>query len=200
MDETIRRYGILVRPPGESFDYSNLDYGPAVGEYAIERISGKSYSDFVRDEVFQPLGLSESAVSLPPDLGNKLATRYWGNHALSRPYDYDARGAAAASMSAHDLLRFGMFHLQGSLDGQRKSILRQSTLSSMRDTEALNNGEKNAHGIGWMVENDMVSEMVRSRRRSVRCSYVAFSVPGSGCVVVVVLGNGVSVVGADPLP
>jgi CubicO group peptidase (beta-lactamase class C family) len=147
MDETIRRYGILVTPPGESFNYSNLNYG--LIEYAIERVSGKSYADVLRDEVFVPLGLTESSVKLTPDLDDRGAIRYWGDHVVPF-YDFDARGAGAVFMSAHDLVRFGMFHLQGGLDGAQKAVLRPSTINSMRNATLLNNGEKNdEYGIGW---------------------------------------------------
>jgi CubicO group peptidase (beta-lactamase class C family) len=108
MDERIRRYGILVTPPGESFNCSNLNYG--LIEYAIERVSGKSYADDLRDEVFVPLGLTKSSVKLTPDLDDRGAVRYWGDHGVPF-YDFDARGAGTVFMSAHDLVRFGMFHL-----------------------------------------------------------------------------------------
>jgi CubicO group peptidase (beta-lactamase class C family) len=52
MDETISRYGILVTIPGERFQYSNLGYG-LIG-YVISRTSGKSYADFMHEEVFDP--------------------------------------------------------------------------------------------------------------------------------------------------
>jgi CubicO group peptidase (beta-lactamase class C family) len=192
LDETIRRYGVLVRPPGESYDYSNLDYG--LLEYAIERTSGKSYSAFLQKEVFDPLGLSDSAVSFPPNISSTLATRYWGDHVVP-PYDYDARGSAAVSMSAHDLVRFGMFHLQGRLDGQRKAILRESTLTSMRDTRALNNGKENNYGIGWMVEERHGLKWFGHGGGQAGVATWLSVFPDAG-VVVVVLGNGVSVVGA----
>lgn len=38
MDETIRRYGNLVFPPGRVFEYSNLGYG--IISHVIERVSG----------------------------------------------------------------------------------------------------------------------------------------------------------------
>jgi CubicO group peptidase (beta-lactamase class C family) len=193
MEETIRRYGVLVRPPGESYEYSNLDYG--LLEYAIERTSGRSYSDFLRDEVFRPLGLAESTVSLPPHLGTNLATRYWFGDRVVPPYDYDTRGAAAVSMSAHDLVRFGMFHLQGRLDGQRKSILREDTLASMRDCQPLNDGRENDYGIGWMVEQRHGLKWFGHGGGQAGVASWLSVYPDAG-VVVVVLSNGVSEVGA----
>ena len=49
-DETILRYGNTVTAPGERDHYSNLGYG--IIDYAISRVSGKSYRDFMRTEVF----------------------------------------------------------------------------------------------------------------------------------------------------
>jgi len=44
MDETIKRFGILVAPPGDRYEYSNLGYG--ILEYIIERISKKRLATF----------------------------------------------------------------------------------------------------------------------------------------------------------
>ncbi len=59
-EETIKRYGILFWRPGDHFDYSNLGYG-ILGE-AIRQVSGKSYADFLRDEVYVS---SKSALAQP---------------------------------------------------------------------------------------------------------------------------------------
>jgi CubicO group peptidase (beta-lactamase class C family) len=120
-----------MRPPGEGVVYSNLGYG--LLEYVIERTSGKSYVEFLQHELFAPLGLSESAVNRTPHFGEHVAVRYMGNHAVPF-FDFDTRGAAAVFMSAHDMVRFGMYHLQGRLDGQQETVLRRRTLASMLET------------------------------------------------------------------
>ncbi len=56
IDEKIRRFGVLFWPPGERFDYSNL--GPMILEDVVSRVSARSYPDFVREEVFWPLGMT----------------------------------------------------------------------------------------------------------------------------------------------
>ena len=76
MDETIRRYGNLVTAPGERFQYSNLGYG--LLDYVTERLSGKGYADFMRQEVFLPLGLTRASVGVGPGLEPYAATRYGG--------------------------------------------------------------------------------------------------------------------------
>lgn len=136
MEESIRRYGVLVRPPGESFYYSNFGYG--LLEYVIERTSGKSYAEFLRDEVFPTLGLKESAVNRLPDFGDRVAVRYINSRAVPF-YDFDHRGASAVFMSAHDLARFGLFHLNG-------RFLEPMTRDAVANAE-----RKNSYGLGWIM-------------------------------------------------
>jgi CubicO group peptidase (beta-lactamase class C family) len=110
IEEAIEKHGVLVTPPGERYVYSNLGYG-IIG-HIISRTSGKSYADFMREEVFEPLGMTHTSVLENPELPDVTATMY---DARKRPipiYDFDHRGASAALSSIHDLIRFGSFHLK----------------------------------------------------------------------------------------
>ncbi|MFC4307965.1 serine hydrolase domain-containing protein [Steroidobacter flavus] len=152
MDESIRRYGTLVREPGENWLYSNFGYG--LLEYAIERASGKSYPQFMREELFAPLGLTETIAERPSASDGRAAERYGvGVNRHQVPfYDFDHRGASAIYMSAHDLVRFGMFHLDGKLAGQKRQVLKQATLARMLDQAVASDSEgKRTYGIGWGI-------------------------------------------------
>lgn len=81
MDETIMRYGNLVTAPGERFQYSNLGYG--LLDDVIARISGRSYADYMRHEVFLKLGMTRSAVGIDPALHAFEATRYDGEDVIN---------------------------------------------------------------------------------------------------------------------
>lgn len=145
MDETIRRYGILAAPPGEGFSYSNLGYG--VLEHIIERVSGKTYADFLKSEVFAPLGMTRSAVLLEPGPEADVAQRYAQPQKPFPFFDFDHRGASAVWCSAHDLVRFGMFHLGQHTDGQ-KPVLSAKGIQAMqraRDPRL----PRSAYGLGW---------------------------------------------------
>ena len=61
-EETLRRYGNIVAVPGERYRYCNLGFG--VLDYIISRISGKSYPDFIRENVFLPLGMTGAYVNI----------------------------------------------------------------------------------------------------------------------------------------
>jgi CubicO group peptidase (beta-lactamase class C family) len=128
MVETIRRYGNVVFPPGQAFEYSNLGYG--IISYVIERVSGQSYAEFMRKEVFAPLGLTHTSIDLPPGLEDFVAERYdESGHPLPF-FTFDHVGASSVYSSAHDLVRFAMFHLKNRLPDQRP-ILRDATVDQM---------------------------------------------------------------------
>jgi hypothetical protein len=156
MDETIRRYGNLVTAPGERYRYSNIGYG--ILDYVISRISGKSYADFMREEVFLPLGMTRTSVHIGLGHMSHHAVRY-GIDDLPIPfYDFDHRGASAVYSSAHDLVRFGMFHLKTHLQDQ-KSILSDEAIDEMqRPTVTIK--EDIGYGIGWNVSEEAENSIV----------------------------------------
>jgi len=145
MDQTIRRYGKLFVAPGTQHIYSNLGYG--ILDYIIERISGVSYSEFMQTEVFKPLGMTDSAVYIEPGPEDRVAQRYKVKNKEIPFYDFDHRGASAVFCSAHDLVRFGMFHLKDHLQDQ-KQIITDETIDQMkelRDPEV----KSNNYRLGW---------------------------------------------------
>lgn len=146
MDETILRYGNLVTAPGEHYQYSNLGYG--VLDDIIARVSGSSYADFMRREVFLPLGLNRTSVDIGPGLEAYTATRYEDDGRPIPFYDFDHPGASAVFSSAHDLVRFGMFHLKAHLRDQ-KAILSDASIDAMHRATAKD--DDSGYGVGFGV-------------------------------------------------
>lgn len=145
MDDTILRYGFLATPPGEISNYSNLGYG--VLDYVIERVSKMSYADFMRREVFQPLGLTRMSVGIGPGLGPYAAQRYGSDGTALPFYTFDHPGASAVYASAHDLARFALFHLKAHLPGQ-KAILTDESIDAMH-RHTIGDGIEDGYGIGF---------------------------------------------------
>jgi CubicO group peptidase (beta-lactamase class C family) len=142
-------------PPGERFHYSNLGYAVLGG--VITHVSGKSFPEFLAADVFSPLGMDDASV-----LGQEIAGRL---HApiSARAIRYEADGqrlpeyttahppASDICASAHDLARFGLFHLEGHLADQ-KPILSDKTIEEMqRCTVPMG---KEAYGLGWHIRKD----------------------------------------------
>jgi len=191
MDETIRRYGNLVTAPGEKYQYANLGYG--ILDYVISRLSGKSYPAFMREEVFLPLDMTHTSVNIGPRLKKYQAVRY-GSDGLPIPfYDFDHPGASAVFSSAHDLVRFGMFHLKAHLPDQ-KAILSDETIDEMQQPTAdISNG--NGYGIGWRINsNEMGYRSIRHSGGMGGVSTVLVLVPSEKLAVVALTNS------SSPLP
>lgn len=152
MDETIRRYAILVNPPGERYTYSNLGYG--ILAYITARVSARAYPEFMRREVFAPLGLTRTSVEIAPRLSSEAARLYAADGTPIPYYIFDEWGSGRVFSTARDVVRFGMFHLKERLSDQRP-ILRDETIDLMvRDNHTTGTpggfyGTDWFYGLGW---------------------------------------------------
>lgn len=187
MEESIRRYGISVHPPGEVYQYSNFGYG--ILGHIISKVSAKSFANFMKNEVFLPLGMTHSSLDIGPGLEEYAATRYDQDNNPIPFYDFDHEGASAFYCSTHDLVRFGMFHLKNRLPGQ-KQILKDSTLDLMhKDKDPDIPIEDNEfYAMGWannMDENGY--HIVYHDGEMSGASTILYLVPSENIVVVVLL-------------
>lgn len=153
MEETISHYGNVLYPPGSRIEYSNLAYG--VLGHIIARTSGMSYAEFMRRDVFIPLGMTRTSVDVGPGMEAHVAVRY-GTDGVPLPfYGSDTPGAAAVFSSAHDLIRFGLFHLQAHLPDQ-KPILNDASIEAMQRRTSNGRdrgGAEYGFGVGFMVSH-----------------------------------------------
>jgi CubicO group peptidase (beta-lactamase class C family) len=146
MEEVILRHGNLVSVPGERWLFSNLGYG-VLGQVISEQ-SGKSFEEFMREEVFLPLGMTHTSVGIDPGRAEHQAVQYNPDLLALPPRTYDTPAGLGIYSSAHDLIRFAMFHLKNDLPDQ-KTIVSEATLDEMqRPTAAPYNA---GYGIGWFV-------------------------------------------------
>lgn len=162
MDQTIRRYGNIVTPPGERYCYSNIGYG--ILDYVIERVSGKSYGAFLRSEVFTPLGMHHSFIGGDTRIDYDAAVLYGDQREPLGLGDTDHRGATSAFCSPHDLLQFGLFHM-GRIQTDQKPILSPQALTTMQTPQQMMNvgnssdpnlRARSGYGIGWVIDDDDV--------------------------------------------
>jgi len=126
LETILQRYGMLVDRPGENYNYSNLGY--AVLESIIEQVSGKPYPEFVRDEVFKPLGMSRTAVFSALPQGLEIAEKYSATLAPVPFCDHDTRGASSIYSTARDVALFSLLHLKR-LKPDQKAILKPESIA-----------------------------------------------------------------------
>jgi CubicO group peptidase (beta-lactamase class C family) len=84
-DQMVSEFATLLFPPGEEFLYQDITYNLA--GRIIETVSGQSYASFLKENIFDPLGMSNSGVDDRKQ--NDLAKGYAdaeGDNALEQPY------------------------------------------------------------------------------------------------------------------
>ena len=145
LETVLGRYGVLVSAPGESYNYSNLGY--SVLEAVIERVSGRTYAEFLAAEVFKPLGLSRTAVVTAPPAPGDVAVKYGPSLARVPFCDQATRGASSIHATAHDLALFLLLHL-GRLRPDQQAILKPGSVTAMqsaRDPDV----RDSSYAFGW---------------------------------------------------
>jgi CubicO group peptidase (beta-lactamase class C family) len=145
LETILRRYAIIVSPPGGDFNYSNLGY--TILESVVERVSGKPYPDFMAGEVFRPLGLSRTAVLTGPPDRPDVARKYGPSLALVPFCDHATRGASGIHATAYDMASFLLLHL-GRLRADQKPILQPRSINTMR-TARDPDVHDSSYAFGW---------------------------------------------------
>ncbi|MFB3853547.1 MAG: serine hydrolase domain-containing protein [Vicinamibacterales bacterium] len=145
--ESIRRYGILVHPPGAVYQYANFGFG--LVDHIITKVSGRAFRDFMKTEVFLPLGMTHSCVDVEPALDEYQAVRYDTRGNPVPFYISDHPGASQVYSSAHDLIRFGLFHLKHTQPDQ-KQILKPATIDLMKQ-DSDPNPRNDRYGLAWFL-------------------------------------------------
>ncbi|MEM8668470.1 MAG: serine hydrolase [Planctomycetota bacterium] len=128
--------------PGEKYRYSNSGY--FLLGVLIERVSGDSYEEFLRDAVLRPLGLKDTGYDRFRSILKKRATGYTRQRnkiAHDAYLDMTQPGAAGAMYSTvSDLNRWDQ-------------ALRRHELISPERYEAMYTPEKNSYAYGWLVRS-----------------------------------------------
>jgi CubicO group peptidase (beta-lactamase class C family) len=129
-----RRMPPRVMPPGQMFSYN--DHGMSLAGLVVEEVSGVPFAEYVRANIFQPLGMDRSTFNGRPDPAhmNDLATGYRYRDGGHTPYQLDyvhTVPAAGLYTTARDVSRFMIAQLQyGRLGNVR--ILDEATAREMQ--------------------------------------------------------------------
>jgi CubicO group peptidase (beta-lactamase class C family) len=121
----------LVYQPGTQWRYSlSMD----IQGYIVEKLSGQSLPDFMRDHIYQPLGMKDAGFFVPEDKRSRFMTLYRSGtdgelvadaNAGPNPRDYEhlpalPSGGGGMVSTAEDYYRFAsMLAHGGELDGAR---------------------------------------------------------------------------------
>jgi CubicO group peptidase (beta-lactamase class C family) len=184
-NESIRRYGILVHPPGAEYQYANFGFGLA--STIISKVSGRSFADFMKTEVFLPLGMTHTSIDVGPGLEEFAAVRYDGQGKPVPFFISDHPGASQVYASGHDLIRFGLFHLGHTQPEQRQIIARESIDLMKRDSDP--NPDNDRYGLGWFLNGNEYGYPIVWHTGSMRGTNTMLKFVPSQDIAVVVMVN-----------
>ena len=132
-----------VRPPGDSAAYSN--YGAALAGYIVARVSGRTYDQYIQEQILDPLGMTHSTAlaTLHPDVVAHESVGYLYEDGAFQvfpkfygPWVLAPMGFMGAS--ATDMARFMIAHLQNGRYSDASipeaRILKESTAQQMHTT------------------------------------------------------------------
>ncbi|GAB4464305.1 MAG: serine hydrolase domain-containing protein [Armatimonadaceae bacterium] len=134
--------------PGSKWDYCNTAYF-ALG-LVVEKVSGKSYAEFLTERIFKPLGMSETRLN---DVNAIFAHRAAGytqtengltNAEMVHPSWPFAAGALVSTVT--DLARW-----DAALRGER--LVKAETLQEAWKPVRLTDGSTAPYGFGWALDN-----------------------------------------------
>jgi CubicO group peptidase (beta-lactamase class C family) len=146
--------------PGKGWMYSaSMD----IEGYIVEKLSGESLPDFMREHIFQPLGMKDAGFFVPEDKRARFATNYRADaqgeltptSAAGQPADYAAQpampsGGGGLVSTIDDYYRFvQMLANGGELDGRR--ILAPATVHLMTTNKLGENLLTGQFGAGMHV-------------------------------------------------
>ncbi len=137
-DEWIRRLGMLplMYQPGERWLYGTAS---DVLSVLIARVSGQPLETFLRERIFEPLGMKDTSFSVPADKRDRLASCYISNPTTGTLEFFDGvqesqwghppafpSGATGLVSTLDDYLAFGQMMLSGGRYGRERILSRLS--------------------------------------------------------------------------
>ena len=138
--------------PGEEFEYSNTGY--LVLASIVEKISKQHFRDFLKENIFEPLGMSRTTLYNYQE-GNdpNMPNRVFGYRKTESEKGYelndyhvvnDVRGDGGIYSTLNDLYKWNMALVN-------YKVLPKEYLDEAWYWGTLNNGEKITYGFGWFL-------------------------------------------------
>lgn len=150
--------------PGE-YSYNNAGYN-TLGAI-IESVSGQELESFLKSQIYDPLGMSDTLNHEDPAKLFRMATVYRGRRAGGRggpvvftqgftpgdPPDFPIIRASGGMISTTaDYARFLEMYRRGGEYGGRR-LLREATVRAAV-TPRVRSGDQTSYGYGWMIRTD----------------------------------------------
>ena len=180
----------LQADPGQKYSYSNANYWTLA--YLVEQISGMTFNDYLTQNVFQPLGMTDSisAVNSGEIVGKLGISRghvtLFGTAMPWTELEQMFSGAGSIFTTASDMGKWLSMHTNGGVNEKGERLLSEALLKESYSPQP--GSEK--YGLGWSLS----SPTIKPARISHSGSLSTFQsqqdiVPSSGYAVAVLLNS-----------
>ena len=121
-------------PPLAGVVYSNMAY--SLVAHFVQEFSGERYKDYVRENVWSPLGMLDTEFDLPPEMEERLAIPYvpdeaTGRNVATQRLKANVWPAGIVYGTIHDQARWVSFNLGDGMAAGRR-ILEPSSIEAMQ--------------------------------------------------------------------
>jgi CubicO group peptidase (beta-lactamase class C family) len=156
-DQWLRRLGTLplMYQPGERWLYNT---GSDVLGILVARASGEPFENFLRERIFEPLGMNDTGFFVPPAKLNRFPTEYWNHFQTGALEVYDdpptgqwthpppfPSGSGGLVSTVDDYLAFSRMMLNKGILGKQR-IVSSNSVQAMT-TDQLTSVQKSASGL-----------------------------------------------------
>ena len=135
--------------PGQRFAYSNTGYmllGMIIG-----RVSGQFYADFLRENVFLPLGMHTARVISEEDI---VFNRVSGYRLVAGRIKNQEWVPPSFNRTAEGSIYVSLLDMQAWERGVRsRAVLNAGSWSKIFEPVTLSNGQKYPYGLGWFLDS-----------------------------------------------
>ncbi len=143
-------YQRLIYEPGTISAYNNEGF--TMVENLIRAVTGKSYPDFVREKILEPLGMNTSQFQNVP-LPEESCARAYNGEDVWPLYSFNVYASGGLFCTAEELARLAAMFLNRGVYGANR-ILSEESLAAMGEDQRLGTFdpvpcEESRFGLGW---------------------------------------------------
>ena len=175
-----------VFPPGTGYEYSNVGY--SLLGIIVEKVSGKTYEHYLRDNLWLPAGMAKPGYALPGHKPAALAVGYrdgqrWGT-ALDHPWGADGPGWHLKANGGVLSTVGDMYRWYEAL--QTDKVLSAAARAKYFTKHVLENNGQTHYGYGWVVADDpnFGRQIWHNGGNGVYNAFMGFSPDTKTCIIV----------------
>jgi CubicO group peptidase (beta-lactamase class C family) len=137
----------LAFQPGEKWSYSNVGYltlGILIG-----KVTGHFYGEFLKDRIFNPLGMTTARIISEADIVPNRAAGYRLVNGELKNQDWVSPTMNSTADGSLYLTVYDMAKWDAALYGEK--LIKKTSLDQMWTPVTLNTGKTQPYGFGWFV-------------------------------------------------